>query len=300
MAQEIKNEVSVLLDTNKTLTSNIFARGKASVKNEIVIAKILLDAKAILGCYLPDLEKNKDKPYISKIIGKVEKKRVLELYFSPFVYVDYMNIKFKFKDFSPYSKKIDYLLFDNDNNVAEKSFKIKRKARMKKEFIGKKYTKNNLLDIDPKVWTLRKIDDIIETLYGKKGLKLLQDNSKNYNIERYGSRFNGDFRYIKSKEEKMIQYLWTPTSIEFNSIKELDSIVIFYTGKRYPLQAIYKIPPQSIPFIKVVYSFEKSGKIIIIARGKDGEIYHSKPFLIEVIEASDIEEESIKMLFNIK
>ncbi|CAA6814908.1 MAG: Unknown protein [uncultured Sulfurovum sp.] len=285
-------------EENRTLSLNIFNKAKASIKNEIVTAKISLNARTIFGSYFHDLEENKDRKYISKIMGKVEGQKVLELYFSPFVYVGRLYIHFKFKDFSPSTNKIDYFVVENENNMAKKSFKIKRKLEVKNEFINKKQIKSKLLEIDSKVWTLSKVDDIIKNLYGEKSLKTLQDNCNNYTIERNCTTYNGICTQCKKKT--VIQYIRTPVFMKFDSSKELDSIIILYTGKKYPLQAVYKIPPQSIPYIGVTYSFEKSGEIIIIARGKDQKIYQSKPYFIELSNARDTENRSINMLFNIK
>jgi len=289
------------LENNGTLSSEIFRRGKATVKNAIVTAKISLEARRVFGSYFHDLKKNQDKPHISKIIGKVEDKKVLELCFSPFVYICSLNIHFKFKDFDSKSKKINYFVMDNEKNMAMKSFEIKRKVQINKELTPQQSIEKEVLKINSKVWSLTTVEDVIEELYGNKSLKVFKANNKNYRIESSCKRNDGySYKYTECKKEKAIQYIRTSVFIKFDSSKELDSIVVFYTGKRYPLQAIYKIPPQSIPYIGVKYSFEKSGEIIIIARGKDGKVYQSKPFEINVLNASATEDERVSMLFSIK
>jgi len=262
--EPISNEKILKEDTS--FSKNLRLKGRGYIRDGIVTGKLRFQVERVWS----------KSNYVKKIIAKVKDKRVLEVYFNKsnpsswFVY--------KFKDFTPYFKNIDYTIFDNHNNKVNQSFKIKRKGRSKELIFKDK--ENSFKKINSKIWELTSVDDVIKEFYGQKALKSFHSLTKTdkYNIE-------GNCSSFYFKKNKVILPCGG-TSIIIDSKKELDSILLFNTGNRFPLMTLFKIPMQSIHYIRTKYRLRNydiayNRKIIVVAKGRDGKIYRSKDYFIE-------------------
>jgi len=277
---------TTLLENNTTLSSDIFGRNDVSLrKGNIFRGRFLLYPKKVWENYYTDYKSH----YIKSIVAKVDERKVLDVHFGGYQPVyDNLQIEFKFMNFSS-SKSIDYTLTGNQGKVAKKSFKLKRRPLehlLAVDIPAKE--KNNT--INPKAWKATTINGAIEALYGKDILQKFLDSPKNY------ITYNTSFM----TEDGLMYFRYAPMILKIKSKKEIDSIAFFYTGNIFPLISIFNLSSVSLPELKIVTGLLTSGNILVIAKGRDGKIYQSRPLYVDNTVVRDIYEGSSGIRFNIE
>jgi len=273
----MKHYLFFLLLLSQTMTisqanSKFVGKAKSVVENNMVRVKVLF-IHQMIGHEIA-IKKNVDESYISHITAKVNDKIVFDISTSALIQKNPI-IKFKFKDIDK-AESMKLIVIDNINNQKEQSFKIKRTKNSTKTMspignIKKKHLKN-YQKIKPKVWQATKVENAIKELYG----------SNQYYVDK------------TFKDTRAI--VMNGPGIIINSKEDLESIAIFSdTNERATIAMINVLKDVSIIDYQFKIKTKKSGKVIIVAKSRNGELYRFTYPVEKVMCISDGDESYLQV-----
>ena len=227
----------------KSLTKII----KSKVKNGIVINKIMLDHQMV-GAKIA-IRKNIDESYITHITVKANQQTVYDIETSSYIQKN-PYVFFKFKDMKE-PTLITLIVTDNLNIQKEQSYRINRTNKNLKILPIKKSTKGiKVKNKERKIKKETRIKEAIEKVYGTRYFV-----STNIQVKEIAYSMNGAYIEIKSDEN-------------------LESISIFSDTNKLATIAIINVPNNiGIVDYKLNIKSERDGKLVIIAKSRQGKFY---------------------------
>ena len=229
--------------------------------------------------------------FIRNIKGKVSNTDVLNISFGNPLTFEHSGVRFNFEDFAPDAQNIEFEITDNHDKKVKKSCEIFRENTVPEKHLDSKVTDILSNGVDQKVWGATSIEEVVQLLYGVDKTKQLGKPEVGNNIQLMCPNKNSH-TVPKSLwyEEQCFQSLNYATGIRILSTKDLESIALLYTGNEFPLVFFATFSNYSHLPLSVATSFYKEGRLMLLAKDKNGTLYYSKSYFLNASTASGLDD----------
>jgi len=226
---------------------------KAKQIDNTVKAKVLIKHPMITyqQAELRTGDKNNAK-FITHITAEIDNTIVYDVTTSPYLSKNpVLKFKYRYKGIGDTLK----VIATDTQKVKTEATKVIKGSLGKNKLLSKSLLNYKAIDYrlkSPQTWTASTMKEAIHELYGSKTVK--QEKEFTFSTPKYPSNRGS-------------------VPVDIQGTLDIESFAIFATNNPYPTAAVISQTPQSILDYSFRLKVKEGGEIVVIGKGKDGELY---------------------------